>query len=167
MPDEIVVPAAALDSAIEAHAEMDAAAHQQIANTEDEDYKWLTDRLDALQTEVATLRTMMASTETRDSEILSAFQLSQESARTMAEQNRTLIEAQTRMIETLTANLTALSESALLKSIPPESEISSQIAPPNGEQIAETITVAEVVPGNHAPHTVQRSAESGKKRTRI
>lgn len=158
MPEEIVVPVAVMDNALEAHAEMDAAAHAQIATTVDEDYTWLTDRLDALYAEVSSLRTQQND---RNTELLTAFQETRE-------QSRTLIEAQTRMIETLTSNLTALSESALLRSLPNDSVTSLQNEPQNENQAPTAETVEVIVPASQEP-TAESSAasEAAKKRRRL
>jgi hypothetical protein len=140
----------AADSALATHEVLDDAAHQQIAATEDEDYKWLTDLLEGLSQRVSSLEQTQT---TKFESLLVAFQESRE-------QSKTLIEAQTQMIETLTANLTALSESALLRSNLSSLETSSQAAP---EAETETATVTEIVPENNAP-TPEQSAEGAPKK---
>ena len=163
MADEVanvVVPQgtveAASQSALETHEVLDQAAHQEIAQTEDEDYKWLTDRLDAhsasltaLQTELATTRGQIAALET----LLNSNQ----------EQSRLLIQTLTEQNANLLQSVTTLSESALLKSPPNNST-------PNSEnQESETVTVQEVAPEGVNEATRERAEERvpEKKRRRI
>jgi hypothetical protein len=161
MPETLTVPVSvvenAADSALATHEVLDEAAHQQIASTEDEDYAWLTERLDATNREVATLREQLTNQfETRVQAMLSAFNES-------TQQSRTLIEAQTQMIATLTESLTALNQSVLSKLTPNDSESSSTNE--SEQQPTETVTEAVAVESQEA--TPERRAASAKKRLRI
>jgi hypothetical protein len=152
MADTIEVPVESV-TALETHEIVDAAQHAKIAQTEDEDYKWLTERLDAHQAEMAALRGQVTALET----LLQSNQ----------EQSRTLIAAQSEMITQLLASVTSLSESALLRSNLSNLESSSPVvveAPP--ETVVEAVT--EAVPEESVP--TAESSEVGalaKKRRRM
>src|ERR1035437_1249590 len=126
-----------------------------IAVTEDEDYRWLTDRLDAHSASVANLQT----------ELLSRLTGVETSLQTNQEQSRLVIENQTRMIETLTSNLTALSESALLKLSQSVLESSSQTVEPEPEAIAQTVEIVE--PIRVAEENPEPKTKAEKKRRRM
>jgi hypothetical protein len=140
---------AAADSALATHEVLDDAAHAEIAQTEDEDYKWLTDRLDALQRE----QTALQSTFQSRFEAM-ALTLSQNQ-----EQSRLLIESQASMITSLLESVTALSASALLKSIPMNSQNSSLEETP----VTVTEVVEEVVPESQE-QTPDRSGDGNKRK---
>ncbi len=154
----ISVIESAADSALATHEVLDEAAHQQIATEVDEDYKWLTDRLDAQEREINLLRQQLSEMfQSRTSELMTAFDQSQS-------QSRTLLETQAQMITTLTENLTALSASALLRSTLPNSENTSTETLP----ATETIAVVETVPADSAATQVSSEAEGPRyKRRRI
>jgi hypothetical protein len=147
-----VVPVAATD--LGTHEQLDNAAHVEIATIEDEDYKWLTDRLDGLQMEVASLQSSQANRFTEMNTLLSTNQ----------EQSRTLIQAQSEMITNLLSSVTALSEMAILKSIPPNSENSLPLEVPPEVTIIPT---PEVEPVAVVPTPENRAPNGGKKRQRI
>jgi len=155
MAETIQVPVTAageVAQALESHEAIDAAQHAQIAQTEDEDYKWLTDRLDAHQTQVAELKAQVTALETL--------------LQTNQEQSRTLIAAQSEMITKLLESVTAMSESALLKSNLSNLESSSPVVEKAPVEVKEV--VKEVVPEKHeAIGESSGEGEPKKKRQRI
>lgn len=107
MAETLTIPVASLeqatDSALVTHEVLDQAAHEQIADTKDEDYKWLTDRLDAQSAEIASLRMLCLSQYQEQSTLLQSNQ----------EQSRLLIQSQSEMIANLLSSVTALSLSLI------------------------------------------------------
>lgn len=162
MPETITVPStvveAATDSALQVHAALDDIAHTEIAQTEDEDYAWLTERLDALRSEVTQLRSQSA---TQYESIAFTF-------RESMSQSQELIRNQTILIQTLSegiAALTVANASASLTLTQTALETSSETEPLPG-----TIAVTEVEPVVAAvtgESSVPGPANAGKKRLRM
>src|SRR5271170_1477449 len=145
----------ATDSALATHEILDEAAHQQLATDEDEDVTWLTSRLDSVSTELQNLK---ATNETSTSAMMTAFQESQN-------QSRTLLETQAQMITTLTDNLTALSQSALLRSVP---ENLASTLPDESLTPEATVEVIAVEPAESAAIAeASVPASPSRKRTRL
>jgi hypothetical protein len=88
--------APASEAQLAAHEAVDEMAHETIAQTEDEDYKWLTDRLDALSASQSTLANQLAETRTAYESRLEALTLAMQQNQ---EQSRTLIAAQTASVK--------------------------------------------------------------------
>src|SRR5580693_2206545 len=104
MAASVTIPVNA--ATLEQHEVLDNAAHEVIAQTEDEDYQWLTERLDALTAGLASLQ----------SSSMERFAAMQELLSLNQSQSRTLIEAQGQMIQTLLQSVTDLSSNALQSS---------------------------------------------------
>lgn len=155
MATATVIPVEA--ATLEQHAALDDAAHAAIAQTEDEDYKWLTDRLDAHQSEVTAFRTQLT-------ELAGVVAGLRELLSQNQDQARTMIEAQTRMIETLTTNLANLSATALASSNATQAtlETSSQTT----EEIPAA-TVTETVTPTNVEHEESTHVASRKRLRRM
>ena len=87
----------------------------------DEDYKWLTDRLDAHTTALTELRNLMQS-QMEAQRMVSESQLSE---------TRTLIQSLTEMVKTQSESLTALAAASALSKLTPQTlPITSQVIEP-------------------------------------
>ena len=123
------------------------AEHTEIAQTEDEDYKWLTDRLDEHSREIASLASAQS---LKFQELTMALQANQE-------QSRLMIESLTKINETLTTNLTALSQSALLQSNLNNLESSSTVTEnPTPETVVEVIEPANESIQEETPKLIKK-----------
>jgi hypothetical protein len=126
--------------------------------TTDEDYQWLTDRLDAQNRELIAVRELCQNQYRELSQLL----------QTQQDQSRTLIQAQSEMIAQLLATVTSLSESVLSKLTPPILEVQSPIEL-EPVVIPEPEVIPEIVPAENAPPTVpvETGNQREKKRRRI
>jgi hypothetical protein len=110
----------------------DGAATVTVTPSEDEEYKWLTDRLDAIDQRLSTLTAQFGT----------ALDTMRDQQSNQSSELRTMLQATTEMLTTAQNSLTALAASVTLNLTRPNTNaIPSQQNPP--EPTAETVTVLE------------------------
>jgi ribonuclease HII len=110
----------------------------------DEDYKWLTDRLDAVMVEMQATRTAFEQ----------QLEANREASQNQLMESQTLIRSLTELVTSGNQTLSAIAAASVLsKSIPNNSETTLQETEPEPNPIVEPVNVAEE---NPAPKTEER-----------